>query len=201
MHPSGVQFGLSRELLQLRGEEVLLSDSIVEVISLEAQMYIHLGKPPIDGNFLVEMTVRAAQEALGNDQNARRQEFVPFFAHLNRVMYYTLSRVAERAGLAHKEPERLITDPGFWKDFSEAAVDVKVKPGKSIADLQKSLFKVCLKLVKKRYAENDAEDARHADLIALFLFNFWNATGLLPMAQAMVIFGSNLGVNDEEGEI
>ena len=199
MHPSGVQFGLSRGLLQLRGEEVLLSDSILEVISLEAQMYIHLGKPAIDGNFLVEMTVRAAQEALGDDQNARRQEFVPFFAHLNRVMYYTLSRVAERAGLAHKEPKRLITDPGFWKDFSEAAVDVKVKPGKSIADLQKSLFKVCLKLVKKRYAENDRENARHADLIALFLFNFWNATGLLPMAQAMVIFGSTLEANDEEG--
>jgi len=199
MHPSGVQFGLSRGLLQLRGEEVLLSDSILEVISLEAQMYLHLGKPPIDGNFLVEMTVRAAQDALGNDQNARRQEFVPFFAHLNRVMYYTLSRVAERAGLAHKEPKRLITDPGFWKDFSEAAVDVKVKPGKSIADLQKSLFKVCHKLVKKRYAENDPENTRHADLIALFLFNFWNATGLLPMAQAMVIFGSSLDTNDEGG--
>ena len=75
---------------------------------------------------------------------------------------------------------------------------MKVKPGKSIADLQRSLFKVCRKLVKKRYAENDPENARHADLIALFLFNFWNATGLLPMAQAMVIFGSSLGASDEE---
>src|SRR5258708_30751965 len=30
MHPSGVQFGLSRGLLQLRGEEVLLSDELLE---------------------------------------------------------------------------------------------------------------------------------------------------------------------------
>ena len=107
-------------------------------------------------------------------------------------MYYTLCRVAERAGLARKEPRRLITDPEFWDEFSNGAVDVKIKPGKSIAKLQKSLFKVCHEIVKKRYAENDPDNARHADLIALFIFNFWNATGLLPMAQAVVILGSNL---------
>ena len=111
MHPSGVQFGLSRGLLQLRGEEVLLSDQLLEAISLEAQLHLHLGRPPIQGNFLVDITVRAAQNALGNDQGARRQEIVPFFVGLNRTMYYTLCRVAERAGLAHKEPRRLITDP------------------------------------------------------------------------------------------
>ena len=53
--------------------------------------------------------------------------------------------------------------------------------------------------MKKRDADNDPENTRHAGLIALFLFNFWNATGLLPMAQAMVIFGSTLEANDEEG--
>ena len=95
MHPSGVQFGLSRGLLQLRGEEVLLSDQLLETISVEAQLRVHLGKPPIDGNFLVDMTVRAAQSALGNDQTGRRQEIVPFFTGLNRTMYYTLCGVAE----------------------------------------------------------------------------------------------------------
>src|SRR2546422_2325337 len=117
MHPSGVQFGLSRGLLQLRGEEVLLSDQLLEAISLEAQLHLHLGRPPIQGNVLVDITVRAAQNALGNDQGARRQEIVPFDAGLNRTMYYTLCRVAERAGLAHKEPRRLITNPEFWAEF------------------------------------------------------------------------------------
>src|SRR5260370_11787280 len=98
MHPSGVQFGLTRGLLQLRGEEVLLSDQLLEAISVEAQLRLHLGKPPIDGNFLVEMTVRAAQSAMGNEQTGRRQEIVPFFAGLNRAMYYNLSPLAERAG-------------------------------------------------------------------------------------------------------
>ena len=45
MHPSGVQFGLSRGLLQLKGEEVLLSDKLLETISVEAQVRLHLGKP------------------------------------------------------------------------------------------------------------------------------------------------------------
>jgi hypothetical protein len=191
MHPSGVQFGLSRGLLQLRGEEVLLSDQLLEAISVEGQLHLHLRKPAIQGNFLVDMTVRAAQKALENEQTGRQQEIVPFFAGLNRTMYYTLCRVAERAGLARKEPRRLITDPGFWNEFSTRAVDIKVKPGKSMAKLKKSLFKVCHEIVKERYAQNDPDNARHADLIALFMFNFWNATGLLPMAQAVVIFGSS----------
>jgi hypothetical protein len=192
MHPSGVHFGLSRGLLQLRGQEVLLSDQLVEAISVEAQLRVQLRKPPIDGNFLVEITMHAAQQALGGHQTARRQEIVPFLAGLNRVMYYTLCRVAERAGLARKEPRRLITDPDFWHEFSAAAVDVKVKPGQSIAKIEKFLFKVCCELVKKRYAQKDPDNARHADLIALFMFNFWNATGLLPMTQALVICGSNI---------
>src|SRR5207247_8642225 len=98
---------------------------------------------------------------------------------LNRTMYYTFCRVAERAGLAHKEPRRLITDNDFLREFCTRAVDVKIKPGKSIAKIQKSLFKVCHEIVKKRYAQNDPDNARHADLIALFMFNFCNATGLL----------------------
>jgi len=191
MHPLGVQFGLSRGLLQLRGEEVLLSDELLEVISLEAQLHLHLRRPPIDGNFLVDITVRAAQALLQNQPGDRRQEVVPFFASLNRTMYYTFCRVAERAGLAHKEPRRLITNPEFWHEFSERAVDIKIKPGKSIAKIQKSLFKVCHEIVKERYAKNDPDNARHADLIALFMFNFWNVTGLLPMAQAVVIMGAS----------
>ena len=71
MHPLGVQFGLSRGLLQLRGEEVLLSDQLLETISVEAQLHIHLGKAPIEGNFLVDITVRAAQNALGDQQTGR----------------------------------------------------------------------------------------------------------------------------------
>src|SRR5947208_12197560 len=141
MHPLGVQFGLSRGLLQLHGQEILLSDDLLETISIEAQLHLHLGKPPIQGNFLVDITVRAAQNALGNEHRGRRQEMVPFFTGLNRTMYYTFCRVAERAGLAHKEPRRLMTDPEFWNEFSNAAVDVKIKPGKSMAKLQKSLFK------------------------------------------------------------
>ena len=192
MHPSGVQFGLSRGLLQLRGEEVLLSDQLLETISLEAQTHLQLGRPPIQGNFLVDITVRAAQDALGNQHQGRREEIVPFYANLNRTMYYTLCRVAERAGLAHKEPRRLLTNPDFWNEFSTKAVDANIKPGKSPAKIQKALFKICHQIVRERYAKNDPSNVRHADLIALFMFNFWNVSGLLPMTQAVLILGSQL---------
>ena len=197
MHPSGVQYGLSKGLLQLRGEEVLLSDELLEAISVEAQLRVHLGKPAIDGNFLVAITVEAAEKALGDAQPGRRQEVVPFFAGLNRIMYYTCCRVAERAGIARKEPNKLFTNPEFWSEFTTKAVDTKVK-GKGIPKIQKALFKVCLELVRKRYAETDPDNARHADLIALFMFNFWNSIGLLPMTQALVIAAQIEGSSDEK---
>ena len=53
-------------------------------------MHAQLGRPAIRGNFLVDITVRAAQDALGNQYQGRREEIVPFFASLNRTMYYTL---------------------------------------------------------------------------------------------------------------
>ena len=64
MHPSGVQFGLSRGLRQLRGEEILLSDQLVETISRQAQMHVQLGRPAIRGNFLVDITVNARDLSL-----------------------------------------------------------------------------------------------------------------------------------------
>jgi hypothetical protein len=56
--------------------------------------------------------------------------------------------------------------------------------------------KICHQMVKDRYAMNDPENARHADLAASFMFNFWNATGLLPMVQATLIYGMQTGAAD-----
>src|SRR5438477_454512 len=111
MNPSGVQFGKSRGLLQIRGDEVLLSEKLLETISLEAQQHVQLGRRPIQGNFLVDFTVRAAQDALATQHQGTREENLHLFTDLNRVMYYTLCRVVERAGVGHKERERFITDP------------------------------------------------------------------------------------------
>jgi hypothetical protein len=82
MSPSRVQFGLSQGLLQLQGAAVLLSDQLLEMISIEAQAHAYLRKSPIQGNFLVDITVRAAQNALENRNGGRQQEIVPFFAGL-----------------------------------------------------------------------------------------------------------------------
>ena len=186
MHPSAVQFGISRGLLQIRGEEVLLSEQLLETISLQAQKHLQLGRRPIQGNFLVDFTVRAAQDALATQHQGTREEILHLFTDLNRTMYYTLCRVAEHARLAHKEPDRLITDPDLWAEFSVRALEANIKPGKSVTKMYKALFKICHQLVTERYATTDPDNIRHADLTALFMFNFWNATGLLPITQAML---------------
>lgn len=193
MHPLGVEYGLSRGLLQRRGDEVLLSQQIIEVVSAAAQLHVQLGRPPIQGNFLVDMTVRAVQEVIQTQHQGRSQEITPFFTALNRTMYYTFCRIAEQAGLAIKEPRRLMTNMEFWDEFTEGAADILFKPGKSTKKFQKALFKVCYELARKRYAQHDPENIRHAELMALFMFNFWNAIGLLPMTQAVLALNSSPG--------
>jgi len=54
------------------------------------------------------------------------------------------------------------------------------------------LFKICHEIVKTRYTQTDPDNIRHADLTALFMFNFWNAMGLLPMTQAVLILSSEI---------
>jgi len=200
MHPSGVQFGLSRGLLRLEGQEVVLSDRLLDTISLEAQWRVHAGKSPTDDKFVVDALIRSAQEAIKDEQNPRRQEVVPFLAGLSRTMYITLCGVAARAGLGEKQGNQLTTSPDLWNEFTAtAALKVKAqKRGNGMTKLQKGLFKVCRELVQQRYVQNDPDNARHADLIALFVFNLWDATGLLPMAQAMVILGSDVHPPSED---
>jgi len=43
-------------------------------------MHVQLGRPAIRGNFLVDVTVRTAQDALVNQYQGRREEIVSFFA-------------------------------------------------------------------------------------------------------------------------
>ncbi|HLH30375.1 MAG TPA: hypothetical protein VKY31_04180, partial [Terriglobia bacterium] len=90
------------------------------------------------------------------------------------------------------EPTRFLTNPEFWSEFVTRMMDANIKPGKSIGKVQKILFKICHQLVKDWYAANDPDNIRHADLVALFIFNFWNATGLLSMTQSLASLGSDL---------
>jgi len=63
-------------------------------------------------------------------------------------MYYRLCRVAERAGVAHKEPRRLVTDPGVTQhvhDFPNRDTMTQyigLAPSRAIAksDARKFLF-------------------------------------------------------------
>ena len=91
MHPSGVQFGLSRGLRQLRGEEILLSDQLLD-------------------DFSSSSNVSPARQTCDSGQ-------FPGGYHRPRG-------VAERAGLAHREPRRLLTNPDFWSEFTAKAVDL-----------------------------------------------------------------------------
>jgi hypothetical protein len=188
MHPSGVQFGLSRGLLRLDHDTVLVSDQLLENVSVEAHLHVSLGKPSTDTRIFTNIVTLEAQKMLGNEQGTRRQEIVPFFAGLPRALRDTLVLLAEKPGLGSLQERRFMTDQSLWDDFSNRALDIK--RGMSLPKIRKALFKECCNIVRARYAERDPDNARYADLMALFLFNFWNGIGLLAMTEAVVIYCS-----------
>src|SRR5262249_15171836 len=169
MHPSGVQFGLSRGLLQLRGEEVLLSQQLIDAVSAQAQQHVQLGRPPIQGNFLVDMTIRAAQDSLQTQHQGRTEEMIPFFTALNQTMYYTFCRLAEQAGAVNKTPRRLITNTKSGAVSAKRAVDTRLNRGKSEKNLGRALSQFYNNLAKRWYTKKAPETPRHSDLIALFM--------------------------------
>ena len=57
-------------MLQLRGEEVLLSDQLLETISLEAQLRVHLRKPPIDLSITHKFGHLKAKHDVGESRHA-----------------------------------------------------------------------------------------------------------------------------------
>ena len=72
-------------------------------------MYLQLGRPAIRGNFLVDITVRAAQDALGNQYQGRREEIVPFFAsgRVTRDLYRKCS-VGKKCPALRRRLQRLV---------------------------------------------------------------------------------------------
>jgi hypothetical protein len=184
MRPEGVQFGLSRNLLKLQGEQVFFADGLLEAVSAAAEEWIRFDGPPIEGNFLVDLSIRAADKLLDDDREG--DGIAPFFEDLNRTMFYTFCEVAQSAGLAKKMPTRLLTDPGLWAEFVCRSIEARVESDWEEDERERALFKICRQLVHETYSQRDPQNIRHADLMALFIFNFWNFTGLLPIALTLV---------------
>ena len=182
MHPAGIKFGLSLDLLQLRGAAVVVADQLLESISVEARRRIHEGEP-VTGTDIWDEVVNEGLGKVFERTDAPRQEVVPFCLGLDRVLSETLMPLAERAGMGRKIGREFLIDKAFWDEFGERIRGLQLTD--DMIEARKLFFRECCNTVRILCVQHDPDNARHADLLALFVFNDLNATGALTILERL----------------
>ena len=178
MHPAGIKFGLSEGLLQLRGADVVVSDQLFESISAEARRRIKLGRR-VDGSLIWDHVVNRGLCKVFQQTSAPRQEVVPFFMALDRVIRESLMPLAEKTQIGRKIGRDFLTQPAFDDEFRNRIV--RLEFGHDLTQARKLLFRECCDTVRMLCAQHDPENTQHADLLALFMFNFLHTTGSIEI--------------------
>jgi len=178
VHPAGIKFGLSEGLLQLRGADVVVSDQLFESISSEARRRIKLGRR-VDGSLIWDHVVNRGLCKVFQQTSAPRQEVVPFFMALDRVIRESLMPLAERAQIGRKIGRDFIAQPAFDDEFRDRIL--RLDFGHDVTVARKLLFRESCDTVRMLCAQHDPENTQHADLLALFMFNFLHTTGSIEI--------------------
>ena len=184
MHPAGIKFGLANNLLQFRGDSVVLSDTLLEHISAAARRQLH-GKR-IDGSDLLEKVINRGFHKLDLDlKNATRGEWVSFFVKIDAIVFDTMVVYAERAGIGYRVGRSFY----FTRDFGSELYARKAILGKASDEygISKVLFLSCYDAVVARCKRVIPEDVRHADLLALCM---WKAYDQIMLNMLFEKFGS-----------
>ena len=178
MHPAGIKFGLSTGLLEFRRADVVVSDQLLESISKEARRRIKIGRR-IPAVYIWDHVVSHGLRNVFESTTAPRQEVVPFFTGLDKVLNETLMLLAEKAKIGRKIGREFLTGRVFWDEFGERIR--KLQFGDDLDEVRKLFFLECCDVVRFLCKEHDLENFRHADLIALFMFNCLHRTGSIEI--------------------
>src|SRR6476646_10509201 len=116
MHPGGIKFGLSTGLLEFRSADVVASERLLESVSGEARRRIKIGKR-VPGIYIWDHVVSHGIRNVFEQTSAPRQEVVPFFTGLDRVLCVTLMFLAEKAGIGRKVGREFLIGNMFWDEF------------------------------------------------------------------------------------
>ena len=178
MHPAGIKFGLSAGLLELRRADVVVSDQLLESISKEARRRIKIGRR-VPAVYIWDHVVGHGIRNVFVQTTAPRQEVVPFFTGLDRVLNETLMFLAEKADMGRKIGREFLTGRGFWDEFGGRIRRLQL--GENLDEVRKVFFLECCDVVRYLCRQHDPDNFRHADLIALFMFNCLHTTGSIEI--------------------
>src|SRR2546425_2203289 len=119
MHPAGIKFGLSHGLLELSGAGVVLSPLFLESIAEMARRKVRRRKRVV---WIWDEAVGAGIRKMFVSSTAPRQEIVPFFTGLDRIVLQTMMPIAEKAKIGHRHGAHFFSD---WTFYSRYRQDVR----------------------------------------------------------------------------
>jgi hypothetical protein len=171
MHPAGIKFGLTHNMLQLRGSEVILSDKLLEQMSAAARR--QLRNKRIDGSDLLDDVItRGLRKMKLVVPNANRGESTSFFVKVEMIVFATMYPYAEEAGIGYRQGRTFYFTREFGAELGERKK--ALRPAAEEYGYEKILFLACYDAVIARCQKVIPEHTRHADLLALCMFKVYD---------------------------
>lgn len=169
MHPGGIKFGLSHGLLELNGGDVVLSRQLLESISEMARRKVRRRKRVI---WIWEEAVHAGITKMLVTFTDPRQEYVPFFTGLDRIIFETMMPIAEKAKIAERIGKHFFAERTFYRRFR---TDIRRPHMRLEANAAwRLLFRETYAMIRQLLVEYSPESIRHAELLALCQINAWD---------------------------
>jgi hypothetical protein len=172
MHPAGIKFGLTHNMLQLRGSDVVLSDKLLEYMSSAARR--QLSRKRIDGGGLLDDVItRGLRKMKLLIHNPNRGESTSFYTKVEEITFATMYPYAEAAGIGYRQGRTFF----FTREFAAELFERKKVLRRAAEEYgyEKVLFLACYDAVIARCKRVIPEHDRHADLLALCMFKVYDA--------------------------
>jgi hypothetical protein len=175
MHPAGIKFGLTHNLLQLSGANVVLSDQLLEHVSAAARRQLH-GKRIDAGDLMEDVINRGLSKMNLAVTGTPRGEYTSFFVKVDIALFDTMYPYAERAGIGYRNGRTFFFSREFATELY-ARKNILRRAGDAYG-YKKVLFLACYDSVVARCKRVLPGEARHADLLALCMFQAYSAISL-----------------------
>jgi hypothetical protein len=169
MHPAGIKFGLSHGLLELSGADVVLSPTLLESISGIARKKIRRRKRV---TWIWDEAVNGGVQKILLVINAPRQEYVPFFTGLDRIVFETMGPIAEKAQIAKRYGKHFYADPLFYRKFRQGIRRPHMRLEETLA--WRLHFRETYAVIRALLAEFSPENMSHAELLTLCQIDSWD---------------------------
>ena len=168
MHPGGIKFGLSQDLLELRGAHVVVSARFLENISAIARRWIRRRKRAMpQWEDIVGEALYSTPYSL---EGSTRQEHLPFYMGLDRVILQTTMPIAEEAGMGKRSDDKYFVSSEL---ITRVSKDTRSIHAPTLTSAGRVRFRKIYTNIICWCGENAPQHLRHTELLAICELNRW----------------------------